>query len=131
MCPVGTQPPAFKWELTIGTWISLWPLSKASHLWGLSPNLLHLPTDSKTHPCTPASLQIKTRVLRTKINPFPFSKTHLLPHVFPWISLYSTCSLTLGKSILTHIMQIRPSKPISCHFLYSCQLRFPGFTLNF
>ena len=62
----------------------LWPLSKISHLLGLSPNLLFLRTDPKTQPCTPASLQLKHRSFRPKL-PFLNKIPFLLPNIFPWI----------------------------------------------
>ena len=108
----------------------MWPLAKVSHLWGLSPNLLHLPTVSKIPPCTPASLQIKPLSFGPKSH-FTFTKSHLLPNVFPWISFLRTSSQTLGFPCPNSCHVYNTKYTHFCHFPYSSHLYFSGFTLSF
>ena len=82
----------------------LWPLSKVSHQWGLSPNLLYYAPSLENNPLARRQVSKSNTGHAGPKSSFSFTKTHLLPNVFPWIYLHFSCSQTLGCSILTHVM---------------------------
>ena len=79
----------------------------------------------KIHPCTPASLQIKHRSLRTKITIFLHKNPFCYPMSSHGFSLHFTCSQHLGYLILVHIIHIDLRYTIPNLFHNVIKFKFP------